>query len=84
MWGFILLALLTDRHEGTVGFNLWISPIEYARTELNVIALLFAAGVLADESGSGLLRLADCAEIGRMFPGRAGWCWGWSSGRLLR
>lgn len=39
MWGFILHAFFTDRHEGTVGFNLWASPIEYARTELNVIAL---------------------------------------------
>jgi len=38
MWGFVLRAFFIDHHEGTVGFDLWISPIAYARTELNVVA----------------------------------------------
>jgi tetratricopeptide (TPR) repeat protein len=38
MWGFVVRAFLIDSREGTVGFGPWISPAEYARTELNVIA----------------------------------------------
>ncbi len=38
MWGFVVRAFLIDSHDGTVGFGPWISPLEYARTELNVVA----------------------------------------------
>jgi hypothetical protein len=38
MWVFILFSLHTGEREIMVGSNLGISPIEYARTELNVIA----------------------------------------------
>jgi protein O-mannosyl-transferase len=38
MWAFILFSLHTGGRETMVGFHLGISPIEYARTELNVIA----------------------------------------------
>jgi protein O-mannosyl-transferase len=38
MWGFVLRAFLIDSHDGTVSFGPWISPVEYARTELNVVA----------------------------------------------
>jgi len=37
-WVFILLSLHTGLRGTMVGFHLGISPIEYARTELNVIA----------------------------------------------
>jgi tetratricopeptide (TPR) repeat protein len=38
MWVFILFSLHTGARETMVGLHLGISPIEYARTELNVIA----------------------------------------------
>jgi protein O-mannosyl-transferase len=38
MWVFILFSLHTGGRETMVGFHLGISPIDYARTELNVIA----------------------------------------------
>jgi tetratricopeptide (TPR) repeat protein len=37
-WVFILLSLHTGMRGTMVGFHLGISPVEYARTELNVIA----------------------------------------------
>ena len=38
MWVFILFSLHTGGRETMVGLHVGISPIEYARTELNVIA----------------------------------------------
>jgi len=37
-WTFILRAFLIDRREGTAGFQAWASPVQYAATQLNVIA----------------------------------------------
>jgi tetratricopeptide (TPR) repeat protein len=37
-WLLILLSLHTGRREIMVGFHLGVSPLEYARTELNVMA----------------------------------------------
>ena len=38
MWAFILFSLHTGGRETMVGFHLGVSPTDYARTELNVIA----------------------------------------------
>jgi hypothetical protein len=73
-WAFILLSLHTGHRETMVGFHLGISPIEYARTELNVIArylhLAFWPTIW-----SSIITIGRSRSIGLMLSGRAGWCW---------
>ena len=82
-WAFILLSLQTGRRGTMVGFHLGISPIEYARTELNVMAryvrLAFWPADLAFDYYDWPI-----AGIGLTFNGRAGWAWGWPPPRSSR